>query len=329
MTEIEIINEYFASISKKFNYVYLITELSSNRKYIGVRSCDISIENDLGKIYKSSSSDLDFINRQKVNKNDYTYTLLSNYDNRIEANIEEVRLHNLYEVDINPEYFNIIKATLNKFCPIGMVVTKDINGTIFYVSVNDPRYLLGELVSIIKGKVVVINNEGIISQVDKDDPRYLSGELISINVGKVIVKDSHGTHFKVDKDDPRYLSGELIHVSCGLVSVKDSHENYMKVSKDDPRYLSGELVHNMVGTKLTDEHKSNISKSIRGDKNPFYGKIHSEEVLDMISNFYSIEGKTYRGRADIASLYGVHIKTVANRCKSDNWPEWKLIKERI
>ena len=326
MSEIEIIS---SSISKKFNYVYLITEISSNRKYIGVRSCDISIENDLGKIYKSSSSDLDFINRQKVNKNDYTYTLLSNYDNRIEANIEEVRLHNLYDVDINPEYFNIIKATLNKFCPIGMVVTKDIHGTIFYVSVNDPRYLSGELVSIIKGKVVVVNKDGIISQVDKDDPRYLSGELVSINVGKIVVKDIHGNHFKVSMDDPRYLSGELIHMSYGLVSVKDIHGNHFKVDKDNHRYLSGELIHNMVGTKHTDEHKSNISKSITGDKNPFYGKVHSEEVLDMISNFYSIEGKTYRGRNEIASLYDIHIKTVANRCKSDKWPEWKLIKERV
>ena len=43
------------------NYVYLITQISTNKKYIGVRSCDIPIEDDLGKIYISSSTDESFI----------------------------------------------------------------------------------------------------------------------------------------------------------------------------------------------------------------------------------------------------------------------------
>ena len=38
------------------------------------------------------------------------------------------------------------------------------------------------------------------------------------------------------------------------------------------------------GRKLTQKHKDNISKSLKGDKNPFYGKHHTEETKKKISN---------------------------------------------
>ena len=288
---------YLEEITKKYNYVYLITELSTNKKYIGVRSCDIPIEDDLGKIYISSSTDESFIQRQKENKSDYSYIVLSNYKTREEANAEEIRLHNLYDVDINEEYYNKTKAQSNKFNPVNKAVVKDKDNNILQVSINDPR--------------------------------YLSGELVHIDTGMATVKDSDGNIFKVSVNDPRYLSKELVGHTKGKVPVKDKNGNMFLVDKNDPRYLSGELIHNMIGKTLSTECKKKISDKNSGNKNGFYGKVHSDEALNKLSNIYLIEGTEYRGREEVAKKYGINIRTVANRCKSDLFPEWKLIKKRL
>lgn len=142
-------------MSKNYSYVYLITEISTNKKYIGVRSCDINPENDLGKTYFSSSTNKDFINRQKSCKEDYLYEVLSIFKTRKEANEEEIRLHDLYNVGINEKFYNKAKSKSNGFDTSGKVVVKDENNNTMLVPVNDPRYLSGELISTIKNKVVV------------------------------------------------------------------------------------------------------------------------------------------------------------------------------
>lgn len=44
--------------------------------------------------------------------------------------------------------------------------------------------------------------------------------------------------------------------------------------------LKMRLVH--LGTRLSDEHKQKISESLKGDKNPFWGKHHSTETLEKV-----------------------------------------------
>ena len=60
-----------------------------------------------------------------------------------------------------------------------MTTVKDKNGNTLSVSVNDPRYLSGELVGVMKGLVSVKDKDGNKMVVSKNDPRYLSGELVS------------------------------------------------------------------------------------------------------------------------------------------------------
>ena len=50
----------------KYNYVYLITNITNNKKYIGSRSCDIDPYIDI-KRYKSSSNNKEFKLDQKNN----------------------------------------------------------------------------------------------------------------------------------------------------------------------------------------------------------------------------------------------------------------------
>jgi hypothetical protein len=56
-----------------------------------------------------------------------------------------------------------------------MVVVKTLTGKIIVVPNSHPKYLSGELVSIHKGKVAVIDKEGNKFCVNTDDPRYRSG----------------------------------------------------------------------------------------------------------------------------------------------------------
>lgn len=68
------------------------------------------------------------------------------------------------------------------------------------------------------GTVITKNKFGNTFQVSVDDERYLSGELVSIAKGTVLVRDKTGNIFRVSVNDPRYLSGELVHNSSGVPS---------------------------------------------------------------------------------------------------------------
>ncbi len=282
--------------TKKFHYTYQIVELSTNKKYIGVRSSDIEPHLDIGHIYFSSSSDIKFIKRQKEFPNDYEYIVLSIHESREDANKEEMYLHEKYDVASSINFYNKANSSSINFNRVGMAVVRDKDGNIFQVSI--------------------------------DDERYLSGELNGVNKNYVVIRDKSGTIFRVDINDERYKSGDLVHIANGYVSVVDKEGNNIKVSINDPRYLSGDLVHNMVGKKLTNEHKQNISKASSGEKNGFYGKTQSEYCKNSVSNIYEIDGIIYRSRKEVSIKYGVSNKTVANRCNSDRWPTWILVTRR-
>ncbi|MCU0680636.1 MAG: hypothetical protein MUF50_05055, partial [Planctomycetes bacterium] len=72
-------------------------------------------------------------------------------------------------------------------------------------------------------------------KISVNDPRYLSGELVSVNKGRnkglTIVKDKNENRFYVSVNDPRYLSGELVGVSKGF-KMPDKHQ----VGKNNSQY---------------------------------------------------------------------------------------------
>lgn len=67
-----------------YHYVYKIIDLKYNVFYIGSRSSKLKPKDDLGKIY-FSSSDRDFIRRQKQNPDDFKYVILNQFDSDTEA----------------------------------------------------------------------------------------------------------------------------------------------------------------------------------------------------------------------------------------------------
>lgn len=98
---------------KKYHYTYLITNILSNKKYIGVRSSDIDPIHDLGFKYFSSSSDSDFINEQLITPINFKYDIINIFDNRTDALQDEITLHKMYDVKNNQMFYNLQNQTSN------------------------------------------------------------------------------------------------------------------------------------------------------------------------------------------------------------------------
>ena len=322
----------------KYHYVYTIIEKNTNKKYIGVRSSNIHPSEDLGFHYFSSSTNNDFIYNQKINKQNYEYIVNAIFDNRDDANANEILLHELYNVAESDEYYNKSNATSTSFSTVGNVTVKDINGNILFVNKTDPRYLSGELVHMSTSKAVVKDVDGNIFAVSIDDPRYLSGQLVGVNKGKVIIKNESGQYIRVDKselptdkyqnmttgkvsvrdkdgdtllvdkDDPRFLSGELVGVNKGKVLVKDKDGNKIMVDKDDPRYLSGELVYHLTGRTVSEEIRKQQSIARTG------------KITKLTKKLY-IDGNFYLSIKLASESLNITRGLISKRCNSND-PQW-------
>jgi len=182
-----------------YHYVYRLDHIETGEFYIGSRSSKyhptmdkymgsmVSWKPDKSKLIKKIIKD-DFKNREDAIK--YEAVLIT-------ENIKD---------SLNRNFHIPGKG----FHTVGLTTVKDLSGNTFNVLLDDPRYLSGELVPILTGKVIVFDSNGIGSRVFKTDPRYLSGELIHSTTGTVLVKDENNIITRISINDPRYLSGKLI-----------------------------------------------------------------------------------------------------------------------
>lgn len=180
---------------------------------------------------------------------------------------ERLRIEIINELKQN----SIFNFPINK----NKVVVKNSKNEIFRVSIDDERYVSGELVGITKGSRVVVDKygnkfmssspdfnsihkdmipikteDGKIHKVHRNSKEWASGKYQAQHKDTVTVKDKTGNAFRVKKDDPRYLSGEFVGIVKDTITVKDKDGNMFRVAKDDPRYISGEFVGSMRG-KIT------------------------------------------------------------------------------
>lgn len=95
----------------KYHYVYRITNVKLNKHYYGVRSSLDLPHKDLGIKYFSSSTDLEFINDQKINPIHYKYIIVSTFNSREEALLFEIKLHAKFDVAKNSNFYNKSKQT--------------------------------------------------------------------------------------------------------------------------------------------------------------------------------------------------------------------------
>ena len=98
-----------------YHYVYRITNIVEKRHYYGKRSSKINPKLDLGIKYFSSSKDKDFLQDQKLNSDNYKYKVIRIYKTGKEALIAEIKLHNKFDVGVNPSFYNRVKQTSTGF----------------------------------------------------------------------------------------------------------------------------------------------------------------------------------------------------------------------
>ena len=172
-------------------YVYRITNIICNKHYYGVRK-SINPNDDLGIIYFSSSSDIDFIKDQKLNPSHYKYKVILSGLDKNKAYKLEYKLHNKFEVGINQSFYNKAKATSSAFncARLGTVPVKN-NKTGETSSVSREEFESNEdLVHVTKGTAVAINIEtGETRRVSPEE--FAAGNYRYVNTGKIQSDESN------------------------------------------------------------------------------------------------------------------------------------------
>lgn len=112
--------------SRKYHYVYRITNIKEKMHYYGVRSCDCLPKEDIGIKY-FSSSEKEFKQNQKQNPHNYKYKIVKLFKTRKEANKYEEILHKKFDVRVHQSFYNKWNASEN-FDIYGKSTYQDENG---------------------------------------------------------------------------------------------------------------------------------------------------------------------------------------------------------
>lgn len=186
-----------------YHYVYRITNVKLNKHYYGKRSSSKPPKQDLGVVYFSSSRDKEFKKDQQLNPTHYKYKVILETKSSDRALKYEIRLHNKFNVGVNPNFYNKAKQTATGFSTYGTKATektrkklsKALTGRTFseehkakISKSNAARKVSQKVIDTIskasKDHVVVKDVKGNVSRVSIYNPDYLNGTLISVNVGR-------------------------------------------------------------------------------------------------------------------------------------------------
>ncbi len=98
--------------TKKYHYVYRITNTVTGYHYYGSRSCGHQPSEDIGNKYFSSSTNKFFIQDQKNNPQDYKYKIVRIFEIcRKDATQLEILLHKKFDVKNHPKFINRANQT--------------------------------------------------------------------------------------------------------------------------------------------------------------------------------------------------------------------------
>ncbi len=100
---------------KKYHYVYRITNTILKKHYYGSRTSKTIPKLDLGIIYFSSSTDKNFLKDQQLNQENYKYVILRIFENRHDALLFEIYLHDRFDVAKNNKFYNKSQQTTSGF----------------------------------------------------------------------------------------------------------------------------------------------------------------------------------------------------------------------
>jgi len=210
--------------SETIYYIYLIEDLNPPTEkylYLGKRKTNLPLELDP---YMGSSKDKEFRSRLKSSPSEFKRHILSMHSNEIELSLEEIRLHELYNVDKNPAYYNKQKQKSTGFDATGFCAYRHIvSGEIEWLSTDDYRVLDGTYV----GHLTDIGNykhniTGISKSLSITDPLVLDGTYVGITTGYCIYKHSiTGERKYLPSNHKSVLDGTFIGNKTGYCSFKN------------------------------------------------------------------------------------------------------------
>ena len=158
------------------HYVYRIRDLRTDGFYIGMRSSELAPDQDLGKVYFSSSSNRDFIRDQRENPDQFQYEVINTFADRDEARAHETTLLN--EHKDNPKCYNGDFHVLPPPHPVGYTTRKIIQylGQLIKVARKERKMSESDLAE----RVGVVR--ATIQKVEKGDPSVAIGTVIEATV---------------------------------------------------------------------------------------------------------------------------------------------------
>lgn len=147
------------SNSLMYYFVYRITNKVIGKHYYGYKSSKKHPKEVIGKTYFSSLKGKDgdeFRHDQKENPQHYKYKIIKIFDNKLDAISLEIKLHSRFDVKKNNKFYNNANQKSTGFgtngCP-GKHSAKDKFGNkLGLVSLDDPRWETGEIISTSKGR---------------------------------------------------------------------------------------------------------------------------------------------------------------------------------
>ena len=250
---------------KQYHYFYKITNNLNNHFYYGVHNTY-----NLDDGYMGSGKRLHMAYK-KYGIENFTKVILKYFDTAKEAFEYEAKVVNL-DLTKSNDCYNLACGG-QSFNTFGRFAARDKDGNIFGISVDDPRYLSGELVHVTKNYFTAKDKDGKHYRITKEDPRWISGELVGLTKGipfsdeykenmKKAIAGKHKNHIY------RYVCNE-----DGPILIKyEEQEKYLQNG-----YQLGKRFHKIKVQAISDAHKR-LGYQV-GEKNSQYGKcwIHNNE----------------------------------------------------
>lgn len=260
--------------------VYKITNRFDDKIYIGCHSTLNKSDRYMGSGTEIREA------LKKFGRKSFVKDILFEYDTKEKMLAKEKELVTK-EFCMRDDTYNRIEGG-GVYTSVGMVTVRDNKGNTSKVYCDDPRYILGEFVTISTGMVSVIDKRGNTLQVPLNDSRYVSGELVGVTKGMVPVIDEYGNSFSINKNDERYVSGNLKHVGANVENLDwtgRSHSENTKKKMSEKASLRTGNKNSQFGTCwITKESENKIIKKEDFNVYLHQGWIKGRKILKSTSS---------------------------------------------
>ncbi len=297
---------------KQYHYVYKIINtvpIDNQKYYIGVRTSKVSPEKDVK--YMGSSTPLKNAIKFGGIEN-FKKEILSVWETREYALNEEIRLHELYDVSRNTEYYNKVKSISNGFTTVGLVPVIDVRTGLTKLVVKEELKNTDFYQHCTKGFVTVFDTKDNVIKSISVNEYNSSDQYITAATGKVSVIDiRNGTTVQVTTKE-FYEFDYYVRQNKGCVLVFDViAEKYKLVSKME--YEQNEFFKHVSEDRVTvldiRDGKNKVVTKREFDAYDFYVSPNSKKI-----SVYRVDG----------TLFGTSYGNFDDFCKKHKLSRRKL-----